>query len=138
MYVLITAFGTAGFEVHITDLAVKCDKCDGTDEAALERQALVYRDMLQACLRSSGTCTVFQTDGFQDGSHGGDDLKYALPFEADLSKKPAYNKMLDVLNRRKCYDHRSSTDALLNAVAPLVPLVPVVPVTKVPGLGGLF
>jgi len=112
MSTLITAFGTAGFEVHITDLAVKCDACAGSDEVALERQALVYRDMLQACVMAPGVCTVFQTDGFQDGSHGGDDLKYALPFAADLSKKPAYSKMLDVLNRRKCDDHRSSTAAL--------------------------
>jgi len=46
MNALIMSFGKTGLEVHITDLEVKCDKCDGTDDVALERQALVYRDIL--------------------------------------------------------------------------------------------
>jgi len=38
----IKMFGDLGLQVHITELDVKCTKCDGSDAAALSKQADIY------------------------------------------------------------------------------------------------
>jgi endo-1,4-beta-xylanase len=92
-----------GVQVHITELDVSLAlKPDGTiADTDLERQADVYRRVLQTCLAHSG-CTAFQTWGFTDkwswiGSHSRGTHGAALLFDRSYKPKPAYDAVLSVL-----------------------------------------
>lgn len=92
-----------GVQIHITELDVSLPlNPDGTTaDTGLERQADVYRRVLQTCLAHSG-CTAFQTWGFTDkwswiGSHSHGTHGAALLFDRSYKPKPAYDAVLSVL-----------------------------------------
>ena len=95
-----------GLEVHITEMDVGLPSDAGgaaADRAALERQAEIYRQVAEACLRQKG-CTAFQTWGFTDkytwipnftrGAKG-----RPLPFDHLYAAKPAYDALLDAFRQ---------------------------------------
>ncbi len=91
-------FSDLGLEIHITELDVALDSDDATSLAA---QAAVYGKVTEICLQTP-TCRVLQTWGFTDKyswipsySHG--KQGWALPFDANYNKKPAYDSTLKAL-----------------------------------------
>jgi len=97
-----------GVQVHITemDVALPLDARGALlDQAALARQADVYRFVATACLQQP-RCTAFQTWGFTDkyswipgytkGAKG-----RALLFDQVYAPKPAYNALREVLERER-------------------------------------
>ncbi len=84
-------FATAGFDVRVSEMDVRVP--DSASTIALDQEASIYRDVLDACLRVGSRCTGFTTWGFTD--------KYswipkfypgygrALPFDASYQPKPA-------------------------------------------------
>jgi endo-1,4-beta-xylanase len=102
----IARLSALGLEVHITEMDVGLPSGAGggaSDEAALGRQAEIYRQVAEACLRQKG-CTAFQTWGFTDkytwipnfpkGAKG-----RPLPFDQHYASKPAYDALLDAFRR---------------------------------------
>jgi endo-1,4-beta-xylanase len=93
----IQRFGALGLEVHITELDVRL--ADDTT-ASLTAQAQTYEDLINVCLAQKA-CTAFQTWGFTDkyswipSSFPG--YGWALPFDENYAKKPAYTSMLTTL-----------------------------------------
>ncbi|HEV2764221.1 MAG TPA: endo-1,4-beta-xylanase [Pyrinomonadaceae bacterium] len=96
-----------GLQVHITemDVGLPLDASGRLkDPAALARQAEIYRRVAEACLRQP-RCTAFQTWGFTDkytwipdftkGAKG-----MPLPFDKQYGRKPAYDALLEVFQRR--------------------------------------
>jgi endo-1,4-beta-xylanase len=86
-----------GLEVHITELDVRLP--DDT-AASLAAQAQAYKDLINVCLAQKA-CTAFQTWGFTDKyswipsfftGYG-----WALPFDQNYAKKPAYTSLLTTL-----------------------------------------
>jgi endo-1,4-beta-xylanase len=99
----IARFTALGMEVHITemDVALPLDPGGGVSEAALARQAQVYRDVANACLAHRG-CRVIQTWGFTDkyswiGSSSRGRKGFALPFDRTYQPKPAWRGLLQAL-----------------------------------------
>lgn len=97
-------FAALGVEIHFTEIDVRIK--DSTP-ASLEAQAHLYSEITKACLELPA-CKAIQTWGFTDkhswipGSHPGQG--WALLWDADYKKKPAYSAMMDALSsahRRK-------------------------------------
>jgi endo-1,4-beta-xylanase len=97
-----------GLQVHITEMDVGLPlnkEGQVANPADLQKQAEVYRFVLDACLRER-MCTAFQTWGFTDkyswvpgftkGATGA-----ALLFDKEYAPKPAYNAVLEVLQRHR-------------------------------------
>ncbi len=94
-------FSDLGLEIHITELDVALDS---DSPANLAAQGALYGKITQICLQTP-TCRVLQTWGFTDkyswipgyskGKQG-----WALPFDANYKKKPAYDSMLEALQAR--------------------------------------
>ncbi|HEV2862151.1 MAG TPA: endo-1,4-beta-xylanase [Pyrinomonadaceae bacterium] len=102
-----------GLEVHITemDVGLPVDASGHpADPALLARQAEIYRQVIEACLRQP-RCTAFQTWGFTDkytwipeftkGAKG-----LPLPFDQLYARKPAYDALLEALRRRAATEKR--------------------------------
>jgi len=95
-----------GVQVHITELDVSLP-VDPTGVPAkddLVRQASIYRGVVRACLQNPG-CTAIQTWGFTDkwswiGSHSHGARGAALPFDRNYKPKPAYDAMLEEMDRK--------------------------------------
>jgi endo-1,4-beta-xylanase len=96
-----------GLQVHITemDVGLPVDAAGRPrDEALLKRQAEIYRQAAEACLRQKG-CTAFQTWGFTDkytwipdftkGAKG-----LPLPFDSLYAPKPAYHALVEAFRGR--------------------------------------
>jgi endo-1,4-beta-xylanase len=90
-----------GLQVHITELDVSLplDTSGQVRTEDLARQADVYRNIVRACLNSSG-CTAIQTWGFTDryswiGSHSRGARGQALPFDRAYQPKAAYRALLE-------------------------------------------
>jgi endo-1,4-beta-xylanase len=91
-------FSDLGMEIHITELDVALDSADPANLAA---QGALYGKVTQICLQTPA-CRVLEIWGFTDkyswipgyskGKQG-----WALPFDADYKKKPAYDSMLEAL-----------------------------------------
>ncbi|HEV3469470.1 MAG TPA: endo-1,4-beta-xylanase [Pyrinomonadaceae bacterium] len=103
----IERLAALGLQVHITELDVGLPvdaRGRLADEAALKRQAEIYRQIAEACLRQP-RCTAFQTWGFTDkytwipdftkGAKG-----MPLPFDRQYGRKPAYDALLEAFRRR--------------------------------------
>lgn len=96
-----------GLQVHITELDVSLpiDRATGfATKDDLLRQASVYRNVARACLQNPG-CTAIQTWGFTDkwswiGSHSDGAQGAALPFDRGYKPKPAYDALLEEIDRR--------------------------------------
>ncbi|MFI5071874.1 MAG: endo-1,4-beta-xylanase [Terriglobales bacterium] len=90
-------FAALGLELHITELDIRLQDSSSTSLAA---QAKLYGEIAAICLQQP-SCKVFQTWGFTDkyswipGSFPG--WGWALPFDANYQKKPAYTSILNAL-----------------------------------------
>lgn len=98
----IQRLGELGLVVHITEMDIRCSKCDA---ARLDLQASIYGQMLRACLNNSGVCKSFETWGVTDRHtwlwdfDNPDHLDPApLLFDVNYGKKPAYYEVLAILN----------------------------------------
>jgi endo-1,4-beta-xylanase len=92
-------FAKLGLELHITELDVRLD--DSTP-SSLSAQAKLYGEVAALCLRQPA-CRLIQTWGFTDKyswiprsfpGHG-----WALPWDENYQKKPAYDHLRDALAR---------------------------------------
>ncbi len=105
----IQRLAALGLEVQFTELDVRLPNHSAAD---LKWQAHTYSDLLAICLRQPA-CTAFQTWGFTDAhswipeeNHG---FGWALPFDRQYRKKPAYFAMLKKLDSRDGARPRSKT-----------------------------
>jgi GH35 family endo-1,4-beta-xylanase len=99
----IARLAALGLEVHVTEMDVRVPAGE-PDPAALRRQAEIYRQVADACLRQP-KCTAFQTWGFTDKytwipnfTKGASDSP--LPFDRNYRKKPAYDALLEAYRAR--------------------------------------
>jgi endo-1,4-beta-xylanase len=97
-----------GVQVQVTEMDVSLP-VDSSGNLVhpedLAKQAQIYRQIAQVCLRNRG-CTAFQTWGFTDKyswiprfTHG--DKGAALPFDAQYRAKPAYDALMKVFAAQK-------------------------------------
>ena len=90
-------FAALGLELHITELDVRVN---ASDTNTLSKQAALYGKIVTACVQQPA-CRMVQTWGFTDkhswipGFFPG--YGWALPFDANYQKKPAYNSIYNVL-----------------------------------------
>jgi len=93
-------FGEIGVAIYVTEFDVDLTNVQGTQAERYERQAEIYRDMLEACLESA-ICKSFNLFGFTDDvswlKNRGRLNANALPFDDKYTPKPAYFAMRDVL-----------------------------------------
>lgn len=95
-------FADLGVEVHVTEMDVAIQNLEGTLEQKLERQADIYRRVMEVCTQVEGV-TVVQTWGLSDnhswipGFTGKPDA--ALLFDEKYQPKPAYHAVLEALGR---------------------------------------
>jgi endo-1,4-beta-xylanase len=93
-------FANAGFDVRVSEMDVMIS--DNAGPSALVQQAVVYRDVLDACLRQA-RCTGFMTWGFTDlyswipRSWPG--YGRGLPFDTAYAPKPAFDSLAARLRR---------------------------------------
>ncbi len=97
----LARFVNAGFDVRVSEMDVRI--ADAAQASALDQQAAVYHDMLDACLRESPHCVAFTTWGFTD-RHSWIPKFYpgygrALPFDDSYQSKPAYTALLTRLQQ---------------------------------------
>lgn len=94
-------FAAAGFDLRVSEMDVRI--ADGADTSALVKQATIYREVLDACLRLS-RCTDFTTWGFTDLYSWipayAPGFGRALPFDAAYARKRAYEAMSFRLRQR--------------------------------------
>jgi endo-1,4-beta-xylanase len=100
-----------GVQVHITELDVSLpvDSNGAVEPDDLNRQALIYRGIVRACLNSPG-CTAIQMWGFTDkyswiGSHSRGARGQALPFNRAYQPKAAYGAVLEELLAGRVLTH---------------------------------
>ena len=102
-------FAALGLEVQFTEVDVQLH--DGS-ASSLAAQAGTYGDLLNECVRQPA-CTLFQTWGFTDkhswipATYPG--LGWALPFDKNYNKKPAFTAMLKKLKGRGYVGPRPKT-----------------------------
>jgi endo-1,4-beta-xylanase len=94
-----------GVQVHITELDVSLplDPEGGVRGDDFERQAVIYRGIVRACLNNAG-CTAIQTWGFTDqyswiGSHSRGTRGQALLFDRAYQPKAAYRAVWEELSQ---------------------------------------
>jgi endo-1,4-beta-xylanase len=92
-------FAKLGLELHITELDVRLDDAS---PASLAAQAKLYGEIGDICIRQPA-CKVIQTWGITDKHswipgffHG---KGWALPWDENYQKKPAYEALRAVLAR---------------------------------------
>jgi endo-1,4-beta-xylanase len=95
-----------GLEVHFTEVDVRL-----TDSSAfsLRAEADIYKSLLDACLKEPA-CTLFQSWGFTDKNSwipaAFPGSGWALPFDENYQKKPAYHAMLKKLQSQDNVESR--------------------------------
>jgi endo-1,4-beta-xylanase len=102
----IARLAALGVQLHITELDVSLPVDPSTKQAGnddLQKQADIFRRIGRVCLHTPG-CTAIQTWGFTDkyswiGSHSHGTRGAALPFDRAYKPKPAYDAMLEELER---------------------------------------
>lgn len=91
-------FADLGLDVHITELDIRLSD---DSAASLSAQAKLYGELMTMCVQQP-RCKVFQTWGFTDahswipGFFPG--MGWALPFDDNYQKKPAYTSISSALN----------------------------------------
>jgi endo-1,4-beta-xylanase len=95
-----------GLQVHITelDVALPVDSKGNAQPGDLKAQAEIYREVAEVCLSFPG-CTAIQTWGFTDkyswvGSHSKGRKGAAVLFDAEYRPKPAYQGLMQGLQKR--------------------------------------
>jgi endo-1,4-beta-xylanase len=91
----IRQLGLLGLTVHITEMDVKCSGCTGE---RLKQQAMVYANMLQACLNNTN-CKSFETWGVTDRDTWVGTENSPLLFDSNYKPKPAYDAVLATLQQ---------------------------------------
>jgi GH35 family endo-1,4-beta-xylanase len=97
----LARFASAGFDVRVSEMDVRI--ADSVSVSAFTRQATIYSDMLDACLRLGPRCVGFTTWGFTDKVswipkfYPG--FGRALPFDASYQPKPAVSALLTRLQQ---------------------------------------
>ena len=90
-------FAALGLDLHITELDIRLQD---SSAASLAAQAKLYGELATICVQQPN-CKVFQTWGFTDkyswipGFFPG--WGWALPFDSNYQKKPAYTSILNAL-----------------------------------------
>jgi endo-1,4-beta-xylanase len=90
-------FAAPGLDLHITELDIRLQD---SSAASLAAQAKLYGELATICVQQPN-CKVFQTWGFTDkyswipSFYPG--WGWALPFDANYQKKPAYTSILNAL-----------------------------------------
>jgi endo-1,4-beta-xylanase len=90
-------FAALGLDLHITELDIRLPD---SSAASLAAQAKLYGELATICVQQP-SCKVFQTWGFTDkyswipGFFPG--YGWALPFDLNYQKKPAYTSILNAL-----------------------------------------
>jgi endo-1,4-beta-xylanase len=90
-------FAALGMEIHITELDIRLQD---SSPASLAAQAKLYGELATICVQQPA-CKVFQTWGFTDkyswipGFYPG--WGWALPFDLNYQKKPAYTSILNAM-----------------------------------------
>jgi endo-1,4-beta-xylanase len=90
-------FAALGLDLHITELDIRLQD---SSAASLAAQAKLYGELATICVQQPN-CKVFQTWGFTDkyswipSFYPG--WGWALPFDANYQKKPAYTSILHAL-----------------------------------------
>lgn len=94
----LSRFAALGLEIQFTEVDVRLH---GNDRNSLAEQAQVYGDLMGACLQQPA-CTAFQMWGFTDKQSWVPEFfpgyGWALPFDKNYRKKPAYNALLERLS----------------------------------------
>jgi len=96
----LARFADAGFDVRVSELDVRLADSAGPD--AFTRQAIIYRDVLDACLRQA-RCVGFTSWGFSD-RYSWIPIFFpgfgrALPLDTAYTPKPAYDSLIARLSR---------------------------------------
>ncbi len=90
-------FAALGMELHITELDIRLQ---GSDAASLAAQAKLYGEITTICVQQPA-CKVIQTWGFTDAHSWIPSFipgwGWALPWDANYQKKPAYTSILNAL-----------------------------------------
>ena len=92
-------FAALGLAVHITELDIRLSDSSAT---SLNAQAKLYGELMTMCVQQP-RCKVFQTWGFTDkyswipGAFPG--LGWALPWDENYQKKPAYTAISNALSQ---------------------------------------
>ena len=89
-------FAALGLDIHITELDIALTDSSATSFSA---QAKLYGELATICLQQP-KCKLFQTWGFTDKhswipSFTNNQKGWALPFDANYQKKPAYTSILN-------------------------------------------
>jgi endo-1,4-beta-xylanase len=93
----VSRFAALGLQIQFTEVDVRLRS---GDSGSLTQQAWAYRDLLRECLRQPA-CTAFQIWGITDKDswipafYPG--YGWALPFDKNYKKKPAYKALLKKL-----------------------------------------
>jgi endo-1,4-beta-xylanase len=110
----IARLSALGVQVQITELDVSLplDSSGVASSEDLERQADLYRGVVQACLENAG-CTAIQTWGFTDkyswiGSRSRGTRGQALLFDRMYAIKPSYSAVLGALSAGRVVKYQNS------------------------------
>jgi len=87
-----------GLIVHISEMDVRINSVQGTDQARLDIQRTTYRDVLRVCMMEP-RCEAITFWGFTD-AHTWISGDRPLLFDAQYMPKPAYYGVLDALRGR--------------------------------------
>ncbi|XP_062508606.1 endo-1,4-beta-xylanase B-like [Corticium candelabrum] len=96
----VKRFADLGLEVHFTEMDVNMKGATGSDSEKLEKQAQVYKSVLEACL-SSSKCKNYEVWGFTDkytwlGPENKPDL-----FDTNYQPKPCFKGVVTALEERR-------------------------------------
>jgi len=105
IYTSMKKFNDLGLDLAITEMDIAIPL--PVNDTMLNQQAKTYGDVVRAC-RALPRCKEYTTWGFTDkyswinspnyaGGNSGAGHGWALPFDANYNKKPAYNAIIDAL-----------------------------------------
>lgn len=93
-------FAAIGLGVYVTEFDVTVNDFHGSEEEKQTRQAVIYHDMLRACVES-GVCKSFALLGITDKETWYNELccpaSNPLPFDDNYNPKPAFWAMREAL-----------------------------------------
>ena len=100
---VIDTFRSYGLPVYVTEFDVDMQNVEGSQSERMAIQALIYRDMLEACLESE-VCVSFTVWGINDKhtwveQTAGSAHPIPTPFNDELERKPAHTALALALAR---------------------------------------
>lgn len=95
-------FADLGVGVYVTEFDVDLNQVPGTEDSRFARQAVIYKDMLSACVESK-VCHSFAELGITDKETWYNELGWTsskpLPFDDKYRPKPAFYAMREALSQ---------------------------------------